>query len=198
LNGFLRQLALLEREKRQDFAAVLNAQELEELEMRETSAGQLVQRLLGNTTASERQRLEVFRLQQAFEDQFALTFDLSPPSLYARETSRLATQEKIRALLGDALFGAWLAGEGAEFSQIKDFATRQNLPGDAALNLWRARNDLTIRRLEITARPGLSNDQRRAAHDLVMREAEARVVAILGPGAMEVAKQEVLGWLPRK
>ena len=35
LNAFLRQLALLEREKRRDFAAVLDPGELEDLEMKE-------------------------------------------------------------------------------------------------------------------------------------------------------------------
>ncbi len=198
LNAFLRQLALLERALHEDLAALLTPRELEDVEMRDTTAGQLVQRLLGDTAASEEQRREVFRVRRSFEDQFALTFDLTPPALYARESARLANQEKIRAILGDALFAAWLRGEGTDFAQITDFVARQGLPPDAALNLWRARNEFTTRRLELAARSDLSVEQRRLAQDLMLREAEVRVGAVLGPGAMEVAKQEVLNWLPRK
>lgn len=197
LNAFLRQLALLEREKRNDFAAVLDPAELEQLELRETPAGQRVQRQLGISAATDEQRREVFRTQRAFEDQFALTFDLTPPALLERERTRLATQEKIRGVLGDALFLEWLRGEGAEFEQIRSFTGQQGLPADAALNLWHAKSDLTVRRLEVAARSGLAPETMRQLQDQLTRQAEDRVFAILGPGAMETAKQQVLGWLPR-
>jgi hypothetical protein len=198
LNAFLRQLALLEREKRGDLAAVLDPGELEDLEMTESTSGQLVQRRLANSAATEAQRREVFRAERQFEDEYALTFDLTPPALLERERRRFATEEKVRAVLGDALFVQWLRGEGPEFAQITDFITQQGLPADAALNLWHAKTDLTIRRLEVAARPGLTPEVRRQLQDQLTRQAEDRVMAILGPGAMQIAKQQVLGWLPRK
>jgi hypothetical protein len=198
LNAFLRQLALLEREMHEDYAAFLEPHELEDLEMRDTTAGQLVQRVLGDTPASEEKRREAFRLYRAFENEFALTFDLTPPALLARERERIATQEKIRSTLGDQLFGSWLRGEGPEFGQMTEFAARHGLPPDAPLNLWRARNDLTIRRLELATQPGLTPDALRQAQELLTRQAEARVLAIIGSGALETARQEALGWLPRK
>jgi hypothetical protein len=198
LNAFLRQLALLEREMHNDFAAFLEPRELEDLEMRDTTAGQLVQRVLGDTTATEEQRREAFRLHRGFENQFALTFDLTPPALLARERERLATQEKIHAALGDQLFGSWLRGEGPEFGQMSEFVARHGLSQDAALNLWRARNELTLRRLELAAQATLTGDALRQAQEVVTRQAEARILAILGAGALESARREALGWLPRK
>ncbi len=64
LNAYLRQLALLQREKHADLAALLTPRELEDLEMRDTNAGQSVQRLLGESAATEEQRRAVFRLEQ--------------------------------------------------------------------------------------------------------------------------------------
>jgi hypothetical protein len=197
LNAFLRQLALLEREKRRDLAAVLEPGELEDLEMRESTAGQLVQRLLENSAATEAQRREVFRAQRQFEDAYALTFDLTPTALLERERMRFATQEKIRAVLGDAVFLEWLRGEGPDLAQMTEFTRQQGLPADAALNLWHAKTDLTIRRLEVAVRPGLTPEMTRQLQDQITRQAEDRVFAILGPGGMEAAKRQVLGWLPR-
>ena len=201
LNAFLRQLALLEREKHADLATVLSPAELEDYEMRETAAGQLVQKLLGDTAATDAQRRAVFRLQRAFEDQFALTFDVTPPALLQRETARHALQEQIHAVLGDALFGAWLQGEGGEYAQFTKFAAAQGLPLEAPLQLWRAKNEFTRRRLEINAQNSerrMSPEQMRAAQAALTQQTEARVLAIIGQGAMQTARTEVLGWLPRR
>lgn len=198
LNAFLRQLALLEREKRRDFAAILSPRELEELEVRETTAGQLVQRMLADTSATEEQRRAVFHLQQDFDDRYSLTFDTSPAALLERERTRVETQEKIRTELGDQLFPAWLRAEGTEFAYMASFVTQQGLPSSAALELWRTKNDFTLRRLEITAQSNLTLEQSRIAHAEVARQTQARVMSILGPGAMQAAGHEVLGWLPRK
>lgn len=197
LNAFLRQLALLEREKRADFAAILTAAELEELEMRETTAGQLVQRLLGDTAATEAHRRAVFRLQREHEERFALTFDLSPPALLARETARQQVQEQIRGVLGDELFASWLRGEGAEFANFSRFVTQHGMPAEKAMELWRAKNDFILKRLELSTR-NLPAEQVRFSQGALTQQMHARVVGILGPGLMPAANREVLGWLPPK
>ncbi len=198
LNAFLRQLALIEREKRQDFAAVLTPRELEDLELRETNAGQLVQKFLGDTAATDEQRRAVFRLQRAFDDQFALTFDLTPAVLLQRESERQATQRAIGGVLGsEELFAAWLRGEGTDYAACRAFAAQQGLPGGTALELWRAKNDYTLRKLDLNAQPALAPEQKQAALDALAQQARARVLAILGAGAFQAAGPEVLGWLPR-
>lgn len=197
LNAFLRQLALLEREKRADFATVLTPRELEDLEMRETTAGNLVERLLGATRATLEQRRAVFQLQRAFEDQFALTFDVTPRALLERESARQQTQEKIRTVLGDELFSAWLHGEGEDYAQNVAFAARNNLPPGTALELWRAKNDYTVRRLELTAQKS-GPEQQRAAQAALAQQIEARVMQIVGPALLQDARKDVLGWMPKR
>jgi len=198
LSAFLRQLALLEREKRADFATVLSPRELEDLELRESTAGQLVQRFLGDTVASEEQRRAVFRLQRNFDDKFALTFDVSPPILFQRESERQATQRAISQALGnEELFGAWLRGEGSDYTTFRGFVAQQGLPVNAAIELWAAKNDFTLRRLELAAQPQLSADQIRSAQAALVQESLSRVLGILGPAGLQAAGPDVLGWLPR-
>jgi len=197
LNAFLKQLALLEREKRADYAQVLTPRELEELEMSETSAGNLVDRLLGPTHATVEQRRTVFQLQRGFEDQFALTFDLTPKALFERESARQRTQEQIRAVLGDDLFGSWLYGEGEDYALWVAFAAKQTLPDSVPLDLWRAKNEYTRRRLELAAQK-LPADQSRAAQAALALEIESRVLQIVGPSALQGARNNVLSWLPKR
>ena len=197
LNAFLRQLALLEREKRADLATVLTPRELEDLEMKESNAGQVVQRWLGDTAATEEQRRAVFRLQRAFEERFALTFDVTPAALVERESARQDVQEKIRAALGNELFGAWLRGEGDDYARFTKFSQKFSLPADTALDLWRAKNEYTLRKLVLATKPQVATPQQQRERRELVQLTEARVMSIVGAGAWSAARNEVLGWLPK-
>ncbi|HVU33538.1 MAG TPA: hypothetical protein VHE61_08895 [Opitutaceae bacterium] len=197
LSAFLRQLALLERERRKDLLTVLTPAELEALELRESHAGAVVQRLLGSTTASEAQRRAVFRLQQEFDDQFGLTFDLTPAFLLVRERQRQAMQEQIHAILGDALFASWLVDEGPAYASFTAFASAHGLAATVPLALWRLRNQYVIDRLAISALPGLGPEQVRAQQSALARRAEIDARALLGSAAIDPSVDQVLSWIPR-
>ncbi len=104
---FLQRLVLLQREERTDLAQVLDAAELEDLELRESPAGQLVAQRLGGTTATEAQRRAVFRLERDFDERFGFAFDLATEALAERARVRRETDEKIQAVLGEELFREW-------------------------------------------------------------------------------------------
>lgn len=197
LNAFLRQLALLEREKRRDFSAVLDPAELEALEYRETAAGKTVTKLLQGTEAPEEVKRAVFRQQLAYEDRFALTFDISPPALLERETARQQLQREIRGILGDSLFAVWLKGEGADIDALTRLATEHGLPPGRTLDLWELKNEFTRRRLELNAQT-LPAAQRTLLRTELTREITARIDNLLGPNVPAAARREALGWLPAK
>ncbi|HVS53957.1 MAG TPA: hypothetical protein VHD62_16500, partial [Opitutaceae bacterium] len=191
LNAYLRQLALLEREKWKDLSAILTPRELEDLQMQDTHAGQLTRECLANTAATDEQRRAVFRLQQEFDDKWALTFDLSAATLLARQTERQATQEKILALLGPDLFGAWLHGEGSDYALSVDWAARQGFAPDFALNEWRLKSEFELARLQLTVQ---AQAQRFSREEVEGREAELaqrmreRARAVFGPTVIEAAQ----------
>ncbi len=194
-NAYLRQLALLEREKRNDFAAILTPLELENLELAETRAGKMVQQRLGETSASEDQRREVFRLQREFDDKFALIFDLAPAALAKREAERLEVQDRILAHVGPEMSAAWLRGEGPEFAPMAEFVQQQGLPPDRAIELWRVKSRLMLRNLEIAAQPNLPAAQQAAQRNAAAVAARNQVLGIVGSGALDSAPSGVFGWL---
>ena len=196
LGAYLRQLALLQGEKHKDLAAILTPRELEDLELRETNAGQTVARLLGDTAATEEQRRAVFRLQKEFEDRFALVFDLSTPALLAREIERQAVQQKIRSVLGDVLFGAWLRGEGLDYAGFAAFARQQGLSDTLPLELWREKNEFILARLQLKARTDLTPAQVLELERALVNQTVARVTGLIGPAAMAGPGRDMLTWLP--
>ncbi len=197
LNAFLRQLALLEREKRADLAKELTPRELEDYELRATNAGKLVTRLLEGSAATEAQRRAAFRHQLEFEDRYALVFDMSPGALAERETVRHATLDKIRRELGDEVFAVWLRGDGAEFGQMMDLVTKQGQPLAAALDLWSVRNEFTRSRLAILADKNLGRAQRQVALARLTEQTEIRVTSIVGLGGLQAGRDAGLNWLQK-
>ena len=192
LNAFLRELALLDREKRADLAKVMTPRELEDYAIGESAAGQKMRAALDGTAATDEQRRAVFRAEQGFNDQFGFTFDLSPPALAVREAARQAIENQIRAALGDALFAAWLQRDDPGYVHFVEFAQRQNLPGSAALALWQTKNGFTLSALDIASAPPQSAGPRRAA---LLEWGRGGVTAIAPSLPPDVVEREVASWL---
>ena len=198
LNAYLRQLALLEREKWQDLATVLPPRELENLKMTETRAGKEVQRWLGDAGASDEQRRAVFRLQQEFDDRYALMFDFTPSVMVQRELQRQQLQEAILVQLGPEKFAAWVRGEGPDFGRFATFAEQQSLPPQTALELWRIKNEFIRGRLEIAALAADRPADVKFQQDLAAKAALSKIMAVLGPSAQVAMTGDLLSWLPYK
>ena len=193
LSAFLRQIALLEREKRADLAAVLPPAELEELELAETHAGQAVRRALAGTGASAAQLRAVFGLEREFEDRFALVFDLSLPALIERQRVRDEHDERVCALLEPADALAWLAARDGDQGLMNAWVRERGLPDGVGIELWRIKAGFVRRRLELTA-AGKPTPSARA--DLI-RATEQRLALVAGAEAFARERLGAFRWLPR-
>lgn len=195
LNGFLRQLALLEREMRADIAQVLTVSELEDYEMRETTTGKnLAQRLAGLSLAEDTQRA-VFRLMREFDDRFSLVFDVSAPALLERTRVQQAMWANVRARIGDEAFGQFVRPDDASLGEIQAAAARLGWPAHVTDELWRIKTELVLRRLEIAAQPGLTPEQRAVMRSAHGAQTRSRVIALTGPDVL-VPGSVAFGWVP--
>lgn len=193
LNAFLRQLALLEREKRADLASVLSPSELEELELVETNAGQTVRRALAGTGATEVQVRAVFRLEREFEDRFALVFDLSPAALLERQRVRDEYDARVFAVLEPADALAWLAARDGDQGLMNAWVRERGLPPGVGLELWRIKADFVRRRLELKT---AEKPSPLALQELI-RETEQRLAMAAGAEAPVRERDGAFRWLPR-
>ena len=157
-----------------------------------------MQELLGQSAASDEQRRAVFRLQQEFDERFALSFDSTPAAAWERERARVELQEKIGGALGESLFSTWLRGEGADYGRFSEFVAQHHLPPSTALELWRIKNEYALRRLELNARSDPLSTPSSAAHRELVDTTTAQLQALLGPNVLSHAGPEVLSWLPKR
>ena len=197
VSAFLKQLALLEREMHADFATVLTPRELEDYEMSESTTGQVLRRRLGDSAVTDGQRRAVFRLQREFDDRFALVFDVSPAALAERTKLQQAVREKVRALVGDAVFATWLSAEDPSYAAMRTMAAQEGLPGTTVEELWRIKNDFIQGRLEIAAQAGLTAPQRAAMQAALADQTRSRVSVLVRPEAL-LPGNEALAWLPTR
>lgn len=193
LNAFLRQLALLEREKRADLATVLTPAELDELELAETNAGQTVRRALTGTGATEAQVRTVFRLEREFEDRFALVFDLSPVALLERQRVRDEYDERVFAVLEPADALAWLAARDGDQGLMNAWVRERGLPPGVGLELWRIKAGFVRRRLELKT---VEKPSPLALKELI-RETEQRLAMTAGAEVPVRDRDGAFRWLPR-
>lgn len=197
VSAFLKQLALLEREMHADFATVLTPGELEDYEMSESTTGQALRRRLGDSPVTDEQRRAVYRLQREFDDRFALVFDVSPAALAERTKLQQIVREKVRALVGDAVFATWLSAEDPSYAAMRTMAAQQGLPGTTVEELWRIKNEFILGRLEIAAQAGLTAPQRAAMQTALADQARSRVSVLVRPEALQPGN-EALAWLPSR
>lgn len=192
LRAFLRELALIDREKRADLAKVMAPRELEDYEIGTSAAGQKMRAALDGTVATDEQRRAVFRTEQDFNDKFGFTFDLSPQALAVREAARIATQRQVRDILGDALFAGWLQQNDPNFGHFVEFAQENHLPAGTAIGLLMLKNNFIMSALDIASAPPEAVAQRRAAL-LELGRMQARGITATLPA--EVIDREVASWL---
>jgi hypothetical protein len=197
LNAYLRQLALLDREKWRDLAALLSPGELEDVQMAETQAGKDVQHWLGDTRVTDEQRRAVFRLRREFDEHHALTLDLTPALLLAREERRQEMQRQILSQLGDAPepTAAWLRSEGPDYQRFLDFAAKQGLPPLAAQTMRAVKNRFTLEQLKLATRPELSPAEIKAALVELKNTSLATLGQQMGPSLQAAQESGVLDWL---
>lgn len=195
LSAFLKQLALLEREMHADFARDLTPRELEDYELHQSTTGQTLQRRLAGAGVTDEQQRAVYRLQREFDDRFSLVFDLSPPALWERMKVQDILRQKIRSELSDAAFAAWLNAEDPSFGAMRGLAAEKGLPPAAGDELWRIKNEWTLRKLEIAAQQGLSPEQRNAMQAAWVGQIRSRVAVLVGADALAPGV-EALAWLP--
>jgi hypothetical protein len=107
-------------------------------------------------------------------------------------------QEQIRAVLGDPLFGSWLAGGSELHARAVAFAAEHGVSPQIAYDLRRTREDYSLRVLALHATRDLPRNQFDITRRQLAEEARVRTRAILGPVLYQTASAELLDWLPQE
>lgn len=178
-------LALLEREKRTDLAAVLTPQELEDYELHTSPITGRLRAALTVMDASEAEFQTLFRIQQQFEPILNPSAGAIMPNgaFNQRVAASQQMTDQIKAALGEARAVEFTRASDNEYQQLVKLAQRENLPTAAAIQAFDLRAATSESSLRISNDKALSYDQKLAALKTLADSTRAQLNTALGVAA---------------
>lgn len=192
---FLKELNLLNRERRADLEKILTPWEAEEVDLHWSQSGKRVIDSLANVSVSDDERRAMFRLQIGFDREFGRNGDFTAAEVIARESARVVTYDQMRALLGEERFSSFLARDDPGYKRFLEITEQEAQPPAIADQLWRIKNEYLIRRAEMNAQSGLDPATKATQHSALDEEIRARVTTLVGETAVR-ERMTAFEWLP--
>jgi hypothetical protein len=178
-------LALLEREKRADLAAILTPQELEEYEMRTSTVANRLRTPLSVMDATEEEFRTIFRIQQ----QFAAQLDTTGLTAITPEISRALTEARkqadaqVAAVLGPQRFADYQRANDREYQQLYGIAQREGIAADAVLRAYNLRDTYAQKSTAIMEDRAATPEQKLQALQTLGQNAKIELAGTLGEAA---------------
>ncbi len=194
-------LALLEREKRADLAAVLSPAELEDYLMRSSPITSRLRSAMSFMDASEAEFRAIYQIQLPYANVLYPTSS-GGITYFSSDLSRQRTEaqtkiaEQAKAALGDARYAEFARASSSEFQQLTRLAQRENLPAAAAVRAYDARDAAARESMRIIEDRTLNTDQKRAALQFLAQTTTTQIVGALGANAGN-AYAKSASWLTR-
>jgi hypothetical protein len=193
-------MALLNREKRADLAAVLSPVELADYELRSSPITRLLTNRLGAFTPTEGEFRALYDMQATLNEKFPYAMG-GGSDFQARQETMRALSEDLKAKLGPARYDEFTREINSEYQSLNRLAQRDNLPAGAPQRAFSLRDSVGRESMQILENAGLSNDQKRAALLALGQQTRAQLVGLLGPTAgpayVKLVENQWLGQLER-
>jgi hypothetical protein len=179
-------LALLEREKRADLAAILTPEELADYEMRTSPVTSRLRTALSIMDAGEAEFRAIYKAYEPFKD---VLFPTSSGGMTfygsdLMEKRREATQQihaQLEAELGADRFGHYQRSTDSDFQQLYRLGQRDNVAYETVVQAYDARAPIAEASIKIVEDRNLSSDAKRAALKELAEKARTTLLSTLGP-----------------
>jgi len=175
-------LALLEREKRADLAAMLTPAELADYEMRSSPVTNRLRTPLSIMNASEAEFRTIFEIQRPYANVISpgvgvITMEMSQQ----RREATAKINEQIKAALGEARFAQYERATQSEFQQLHRLASAEGVSYDAMTKAFEVRGPTATASAAIMNDRNLNADDKRHALKNLAQTARTEILSTLGP-----------------
>jgi hypothetical protein len=181
-------LALLEREKRADLAAILSPEELADYEMRSSP---VTNRLRTAFTIMDASEDEFRRIYAAYSPHAEVLYPtssggmifMSSDSTNPRQVATQKIMEDLKQSLGPERFAQYQRANDRDFQQLYQLSRADNIPYETLVRAFDTRQSAADASQKIATDPQLSPEQKRAELKTVAQESRTKLLSTLGPGA---------------
>ncbi|MGH7944250.1 MAG: hypothetical protein ACREH8_02215 [Opitutaceae bacterium] len=181
-------LALLEREKRADLAAILTPEEFADFERRTSTITGRLRTTFTIMDASEAEFRTIFKAHEPFKDALyptsggGITY-FGSDVMEKRREATAQINEQLKAALGDARFAEYQRSTDSDFQQLYRLGQRDNVPYETLVRAHDVRIPTAEASMKIVEDRSLSNDARRAALKELAQSTRTTLLSTLGPAA---------------
>jgi hypothetical protein len=177
-------LALLEREKHTDLAAILTPQELADYEMRTSPLTSRLSPALTLMDATEAEFRAIYGIEQPLADRLYPMLGVKGAEMaQQRRDAQQQAADQLAAALGPERAAEFARAGNYEFQQLSRLAQRENLPADAAVRTFTLRDAAAQESTRIATDPTMANEAKLAALQTLAQSTRAQIVATLGANA---------------
>jgi hypothetical protein len=179
------ELRRMQRQRRDELAAILTPEELEEYELRRSDTADNLRSSLGAFQPSEEEFREIFRLQRAFDLQFAQGFDNRDPAameIQARGSYQAAQalNNELAKTLGAERFAQYQRSQDGEYRALLQVTDRFDLPADVASRVYNMKQAAEAIKAQVESNPNLTDEQRSQTIASITRQTTRSVTDALG------------------
>lgn len=174
-------LALLDREKHADLAAILTPEELADYEMRSSPLTSMMRNRLGTFDPTEPEFRALYQAQKMVSDAFAAAGGYQGFDYEARRTLQQQFGDQLKASLGPDRYAEYDRTQNRDYQQLTRLAERENIPPSTALQAFNLRDVVATESTRIFDDSSLTSDQKITALATLAQNTRAQLLATLGP-----------------
>ncbi len=174
---------------------------MEDYLMRSSPTTNRLRRTFASFDATESEFRSIYTAQAAYDQKYSYENTgggiVTAEMMKERSEAQKETSAQIKAALGDQRYAEYVRSSDREFQQISRLTQQANLPDSTALQVYNLRENTTKESGRIYADAALSNDQKRAALQVLAQNTRAQISATLGAEAGQAYLQVADRWLSR-
>jgi hypothetical protein len=177
-------MALLEKEKRADLAAILTPEELKAYEMRSSTVATRIRAALGIMDATEEEFRKIYDVQQSLVEQLYPTGGVKGAEMSRiRKEAQQQVDEQLVAALGAQRAAEFKRAGDYDYQQLYRLAQQEKLPATTATQVYDVRSAAAKESERIYKDSTLSLEAKLAALQTLGQTTKTQFVSLLGPNA---------------
>jgi hypothetical protein len=178
-------LALLEKEKRADLAAVLTPEELADYEFRSSMTTSRLRTPLAIMDATDAEFRAIFQILHPLQDQINPTVGgvFTGDMMSQRREVTKKANEQIKAVIGETRFADYERATDREYQQLHRLGQQSNLAPEVVTRAFDLRDSTNAAANKIYDQPGISRDEKLLAMKNLAQTTKNQLLSTLGPTA---------------
>lgn len=200
LDGDMEELRQLQRQRREELASLLSAEELEEYELRFSETSNNMRSQMSGFQPNEEEFRRIFRLQRTFDQDFEQAYDMRDEAAQAakvrgQEQAQGALTGEIQKVLGPQRFAEFQRAQDGDYRALLQLGERLAMPVDVANKVYNMKQAAERVKYQVESNPNLTDEQRAQIVTALARETERSVQASMGNQAFKVYQDNGGHWL---